>query len=70
MDFIEIDVTNVNSIRLARQELENKILQLDVLINNVGIAGEQLRTLSAGSIESFRKVFETNFFGAVMSSYS
>jgi len=39
--WIAIDVTNVNSIKQAKQELETKVEALDVLINNAGIAGEQ-----------------------------
>lgn len=65
IDCIEIDVTDINSIISARQELETKIHQLDVLINNAGIAGEQPQNISTGEIENLRKVFETNFFGAV-----
>ena len=38
-ELIEIDVTNIDSIKRAWQELENKIEALDVLINNAGISG-------------------------------
>jgi len=62
---IEIDVTNVSSINKAKQELENQIEALDVLINNAGIAGAMPQNISAGNIENLRNVFETNFFGAV-----
>jgi NAD(P)-dependent dehydrogenase (short-subunit alcohol dehydrogenase family) len=66
--FIKIDVTDINSIKAARQELEEKSQQLDVLINNAGIAGEQPQNISTGEIENLRKVFETNFFGAVQTT--
>ena len=65
---IEIDVTNINSIKRAKQELETKTGALDVLINNAGIGGEQPQNISAGDIENLRKVFETNFFGAVQTT--
>jgi NAD(P)-dependent dehydrogenase (short-subunit alcohol dehydrogenase family) len=65
---IEIDVTNINSIKQARQELETKIGALDVLINNAAIAGEQPQSVSAGELENLRKVFETNFFGVVQTT--
>jgi NAD(P)-dependent dehydrogenase (short-subunit alcohol dehydrogenase family) len=68
VDCIEIDVTNINSIKSARQELESKTQQLDVLINNAGIAGQQPQNISTGEIENLRKVFETNFFGAVQTT--
>ncbi|KAA9034556.1 SDR family oxidoreductase [Ginsengibacter hankyongi] len=65
---IEIDVTNINSIKQAKQELETKTDALDVLINNAGIGGELPQNISAGEIENLRKVFETNFFGAVQTT--
>lgn len=65
---IEIDVTDINSIKAARQELEAKTQQLDVLINNAGIAGDQPQKISTVEIENLRSVFETNFFGAVQTS--
>ncbi|HUX61192.1 MAG TPA: SDR family NAD(P)-dependent oxidoreductase [Ignavibacteriaceae bacterium] len=68
VEFIEIDVTNINSIKQARQELENKIEALDVLINNAGISGGLHQNISAVDIEDLRKVFETNFFGAVQTT--
>ena len=68
VDCIEIDVTNINSIKSARKELESKVKQLDVLINNAGIGGGQAQNLSTGEIENLRKVFETNFFGALQTT--
>src|ERR1700733_4182761 len=47
VELIEIDVTNINSIIQAKQEMEKKMQALDVLINNAGIAGEQPQTPSA-----------------------
>jgi NAD(P)-dependent dehydrogenase (short-subunit alcohol dehydrogenase family) len=68
VETIEIDVTNINSIKKAIQELETKIEVLDVLINNAGIGGEQQQNISTGAMENLRKVFETNFFGAVQTT--
>jgi NAD(P)-dependent dehydrogenase (short-subunit alcohol dehydrogenase family) len=68
VDFIEIDITDINSVKLARQRLGEKTEKLDVLINNAGIAGQQPQNLSFGNIEDLRKVFETNFFGAVQTT--
>ncbi len=68
VDCIGIDVTDLNSIKSARKVLESKIDQLDVLINNAGIAGEQPQNISTGEIENLRNVFETNFFGAVQTT--
>ena len=68
VECIEIDVTNINSIKSARKELESKVKQLDALINNAGIGGGQAQNLSTGEMEDLRKVFDTNFFGAVQTT--
>ena len=68
VELIEIDVTNIDSIKKARQELENKIEALDVLINNAGISGGPSQNISTVDIENLRRVFETNFFGAVQTT--
>lgn len=68
VDCIEIDVFDINSIKLARLDCGSKIGQLDVLINNAGIAGEQPQNISTGKIENLREVFDTNFFGAVQTT--
>src|SRR5476651_1953666 len=39
VDCIQLDVTDINSIKSARQELEVKNKKLDILINNAGISG-------------------------------
>jgi NAD(P)-dependent dehydrogenase (short-subunit alcohol dehydrogenase family) len=63
-----IDVTRIESIREARQELESRIEALDLLINNAAIAGEQPQQLATIDMKDLRKVFETNFFGAVQTT--
>ncbi|MEO5592693.1 MAG: SDR family oxidoreductase [Chitinophagaceae bacterium] len=68
IDNVEIDITDINSIKSARQEIENKMQKLDVLINNAGIAGEQPQNISTGDIGNLRKVFDANFFGAVQTT--
>lgn len=65
---IEIDVADINSIKSARQELEVKTQQLDLLINNAGIRGDIPQPASKVAIETIRKVFETNFFGVVQTT--
>jgi len=68
VESIEIDVTNIDSIKRAKQALETKIEVLDILINNAGIAGEQPQTPSLIALENLREVFETNFFGVVQTT--
>ncbi len=48
--------------------MEAKENHLDVLINNAGITGEQPQNISECNIDNLRKVFETNFFGAVQTT--
>jgi NAD(P)-dependent dehydrogenase (short-subunit alcohol dehydrogenase family) len=65
VDCIQLDVTDINSIRSARQELEVKTKKLDVLINNAGISGGFPQSATKVSYDTLRLVFETNFFGVV-----
>jgi len=68
VESVGLDVTSIYSIISAKQTVENKTQQLDLLINNAGIAGMQPQNISTGSIENLRNVFETNFFGAVQTT--
>lgn len=68
IECIEIDVTKMDSIKSARQELEGKIEALDILINNAGISAGQPQNMSSITIENLRHVFDTNFFGAVQTT--
>lgn len=68
VELVEIDVTDINSIKSATQILEAKTEKLDVLINNAGISGEQPQNLSTYDMEKLRKLFDTNFFGAVQTT--
>ena len=65
VDCIQLDVTDINSIKAARQELEAKTQKLDVLINNAGISGGFPQPATKVTIDTLRFVFETNFFGAI-----
>ncbi|WP_051882163.1 SDR family oxidoreductase [Chryseobacterium soli] len=68
VDCIELDVTDINSIQSARQELEVKAKKLDVLINNAGISGGFPQPATKVSYNTLRLVFETNFFGAIQTT--
>ncbi len=65
VDCIQLDITDLNSIKAARQQLESKIRNLDILINNAGISGGFPQPATKVSIDTLRLVFETNFFGTV-----
>jgi len=62
---IQLDVTDISSIKVARQELEAKTHTLDILINNAGISGGFPQPATKVPMDTLRLVFETNFFGAV-----
>jgi NAD(P)-dependent dehydrogenase (short-subunit alcohol dehydrogenase family) len=65
VEFVKIDVTDIASITHAKTMLESKIEALDVLINNAAITGEQPQNISSTDIELCKKVFDTNYFGAI-----
>ena len=65
VDWIQLDVTDIHSIKSAIHELETKTKKLDVLINNAGISGGFPQPATNVSNDMLRLVFETNFFGPI-----
>ncbi|MCF8254899.1 MAG: SDR family oxidoreductase [Bacteroidia bacterium] len=65
VDCIQLDITDIDSIKSARQELELKTKKLDILINNAGISGGFPQAATKVSNDTLRLVFETNFFGTI-----
>lgn len=62
---IVLDVTDMESIRRAVAEVENRSESLDVLVNNAGILGERPVDGSPVPVDEIQRVFDTNFFGVV-----
>lgn len=62
---IQIDVTDAESILVAKNIIEKEKGKLDILINNAGILGDIPQNPSTTSIEDIQRVFDTNFFGAI-----
>ena len=63
---MQLDVTNVSSVRGAAEELRRDHGLLDILVNNAGIlpeATEHPQEAVDGAL--FRQTFDTNLFGAV-----
>jgi NAD(P)-dependent dehydrogenase (short-subunit alcohol dehydrogenase family) len=62
--FIQLDVTDDTSVDQAAAELRDREGQLDVLINNAGIAGAWISPAEV-TADEMRRVYETNVFGIV-----
>jgi NAD(P)-dependent dehydrogenase (short-subunit alcohol dehydrogenase family) len=58
--FVQLDVTDDDSVRAAAQTIQDEVGHLDVLVNNAGIPGGR-----DDDAAKFQKVFDTNVFGVV-----
>lgn len=65
IEAIEIDVTKLATILSAKHSIEKKQGRLDILINNAGISGIVPQNALETSIDKYKEVFETNFYGVV-----
>lgn len=63
VEVVQLDVTDENSIKAAREEIGRKAISLDVLINNAGINGGSPYTALEASAAQFMSTFNTNVFG-------
>ncbi|MEC3958364.1 SDR family oxidoreductase [Nocardia sp. CDC153] len=65
--FVQIDITDEESIAAAAARIEADFGKLDVLVNNAGISGglEGDGKPSSGTLATLRRVYETNVFGLV-----
>lgn len=59
---LRMDVTSDVSVKAAFEKVHSADLQLDLIINNAGI--DRYFPLSEAPVDSFRKIFEVNLFGA------
>lgn len=62
--FVQIDVTDQQSIEQAYGAIESQYGRLDILINNAGVAASRKKPGEADT-EEFRTIYETNVFGVV-----
>lgn len=60
---VELDVCDDGSVTRAVESVHARAGQIDVLINNAGVA--YISTMEEVRMDDLRKQFETNFFGAV-----
>lgn len=62
---VQIDVTDLESIKKAKNSIENEQGKLDILINNAGISKGFPESVLTTSIEDIQEVFNTNYFGTI-----
>jgi NAD(P)-dependent dehydrogenase (short-subunit alcohol dehydrogenase family) len=62
--FIQLDVTDDDSVRAAAAALQYEIGSLDVLVNNAGIPGNR-KTVPETTADDLLAVYRVNVFGAV-----
>lgn len=62
---IALDITDAASVKQAAASIATKHGRLDILVNNAGINVAGDGPPSSASVDVARRVFETNFFGAL-----
>ncbi len=62
---VQLDVTDIESVRAARKEVGARIDVLDVLVNNAGISGGRPQNATEAPLDAYQAVFDTNLFGVV-----
>lgn len=67
-ELMEIDVSSQASVTRAAETYGRKENVLDILINNAGILGRRQDPAQPLNVADVRYVFETNFFGAIMTT--
>lgn len=63
--FVQIDLTDPETIAAAACNIERQEGRLDILVNNAGIANPQDGLPDQAGIAAVRQVFDTNFFGTL-----
>jgi NAD(P)-dependent dehydrogenase (short-subunit alcohol dehydrogenase family) len=62
--FVELDVTDADSVSAAAERVEAESGSLDVLVNNAGISGG-FKAVEDVTADDLERVFDTNVFGIV-----
>lgn len=64
VETIKLDVTDITSVRTAREEIGKRVSVLDVLINNAGInGGSDPYTVLEATSDEYLNAFRTNLIG-------
>lgn len=64
--FVRLDLHDVAGIADAALTIKSAYGRLDILVNNAGIVDPGDAVPSSASIDSVRRIFDTNFFGTLM----
>ncbi|HEY3249667.1 MAG TPA: SDR family NAD(P)-dependent oxidoreductase [Ignavibacteria bacterium] len=64
--FVQIDVSNKESIQRAFEIVKNKTKKLDVLINNAGLSLKEDRNILNIDVKDINKLFSTNAIGPLL----
>ena len=65
VEVIQIDITNDESVKNAREEIGKKTKMLDILINNAGIYGGYPQEALNTTIDQFKATYDSNVYGVV-----
>ncbi|HEY9008330.1 MAG TPA: SDR family oxidoreductase [Ohtaekwangia sp.] len=65
VEAIQLDVTDDQSVKNARAEMDKRTKALDILINNAGIYGGYPQAALDSTIEQFKATYDANVYGVV-----
>jgi NAD(P)-dependent dehydrogenase (short-subunit alcohol dehydrogenase family) len=65
VEAIQLDITDGESVKNAREQIGKKTNILDILINNAGIFGGYPQEALTATAEQFKTTFDANVFGVV-----
>jgi NAD(P)-dependent dehydrogenase (short-subunit alcohol dehydrogenase family) len=65
VEAIQLDITDDNSVKNAREQIGKKTNILDILVNNAGIFGGYPQEALTATIDQFKATFDANVFGVV-----
>lgn len=68
VSFLNIDITNIDSIKTAAEEFGKQIDRLDALVNNAGILLDDDKEILTTTPEIFETTLRTNSLGALLVS--
>src|SRR6476660_8911356 len=66
VSFLEIDISNPESIKRAAEEFARQSDRLDALVNNAGILFDEDKEVLALTAEMFQTTLRTNTLGALL----